>query len=242
MNIICQIRRNKEYWLHSVINFDIFINNQHLDRFKAYIFLWDMSFRLKYIDFRKKIRDIAFTTIEDNNFDNVLLFNGDGTYKDSDLVIPVDEDDWFSSQLLNIIRAKTISYKRIFWNGYYKYNNDGKLYHVAEPKGTGSCNYGLIAPFKFNELQDHTKFKKEGSYYLPQKLSLKNTNPASLTSMMKWFTGSAQSCRNIVMNHISHSLNDNIIYPDEFSDKHLKYIELLRELRDSAIFDYSDMV
>lgn len=243
MKIVLLIRRNKEYLEKDRLFIKDIVYRYH-DRVSWLNILWNFSFKMKYIDFRKRMRSIAFPTFERNNFDEIIPYFDDdriSSLEPGTLIIPVDEDDWFSSKLTETLREVKKPYKQIYWDeclrnvyGKIRYNKRHPYYKIE------SCCYGIKAPCDISVIRHHTLVKKKNSYYLPEILSVKHNNIASL-SVFIWATHkSVHEFRNHLVKSSKAQISSTDIFSQEYKREIELYRDLLKELLASAIFDINE--
>lgn len=250
MKIICQIRRTEGYWKNDSFDTDIFAGDL-VSKLHQFNLMWKFHFKMGYIDFRRGLSKIAERTIVKNNFDDILMyFHKDrwASYDPGVLIVPIDDDDWFSPRLVKILREIEEPFQRIYWEANINYG-DGclrTLYNLYGRKrrgtGAGSCCYGVKTPIIDNgEVESHGGFKRKEAYYIPQKLSLKINSPACLTQTVINGMKAHKCFKDFALSHI----RSNLLYKEsygEFEPERLLYQDLLRELLESARFEYGDMV
>lgn len=249
MKIICQIRRSKKYFETNTVSLPSNFTKTYAMYFNLRMVAWKLLFRMSYVEYRRRLAEIAFETIKKNNFDDIFLYYDNKRIEKLDLgtlVIPVDEDDWFSPDLVKTLRSIEDTYEIIIWHAYHDNNLDRGKYKISTTHNfriVSSCCYGLKTPFLEKKLRTHTNISKEGSYIIPNLLSFKLANPGGISSLIyKNEVFSIESVKKRIMYHISLNLNNDIIYPEEFKYGYSQYKDLLRDLIYSARFDHGDMV
>ena len=106
----CYIRRTKiwaeQYEFSNDIYFNIWKSN-HIAK------MWDETFNISYVDFRKQLNCIQQENIKEIAFDNVI---NQFEYFDNNtsIMVPTDDDDWFHPNII----SKLLSFCKpiMFWN------------------------------------------------------------------------------------------------------------------------------
>ena len=239
MKIVLIIRRNKEYYLDNNINLDKILRNPLWKQsVQNMIKTWNFCFNMKYIDFRIKLRNIAFRTFEKNDFDEIIpYFNMKkyNTLKKGTLVIPIDEDDWLSPNLTKTLRKIKEPFEKVYWDITYKttkFEPESQTLKNNNSNYTYSCAYGIKVPHPFVVLKWHYYFKKEKAYYIPKVLACKHTNIASLST----FHDMAKQKNTLIdlINFAKYQISNPTIYSKEFKKEGNLYKKLLQELIDSC--------
>lgn len=245
MNIVLLIRRDKEYWLHNKMSFNGVVLQKFEKAIKKRSFMWNLFFRMKYLEFRKRLAKIASLSYSQNNFDDMIMYM-DRDHIDSlepgTLIVPMDDDDWFSPDLVKILRKIKKPHEQIYWDQYTKRTNG-----VIEQKDRcgdvkiDSCCYALKAPCNYLDLWGHWRLRRKNMYHIPHALALK---------VETWSCQSVNCSRPIesitisgfkrhLVEETTKDLNSSDVFPEEYSNQVRLYKELLKELLESQI---SDMV
>jgi len=235
MKIVLIIRRNKNYWLNNKIDHSCIANDYRSNFILQMIQVWNFCFKMKYIDFRIRLRDIAFPTFERNNFDDIIMYFDEDKYNSLEkgtLIVPIDEDDWFSLYLVENLRKIQEPFNSVYWDTHFR-EADGELNTNSNQKKCSiSCAYGMKVPCSFNVIKYHAYAKKNG-YYLSKFLSFKNQNISSLSFFH--FMARTLTIKQIIemlKKNINNTNNTNI-YLEEYKQEHILYKELLKELLES---------
>jgi len=240
MKIICQIRRTKDYYLHRKYSTETFGYKERQDPLRIRIFAWNICFKMRYMDFRQRLSDIAITSIKKNNFDDILMyFDEDNVFPIGSLVVPIDEDDWFSPYLVENIKKISEPYTAIYWDEYVK-DVQGVItdYTVLRcPPGIiDSCCYGLRSPYDISAIKYHRFVKKSDSHYIPKMLSLKIETPSGIFAQkMLKIDMTVHNFKNYLLDSIRSDIKSTSVIPKGYEDLMVLYKDLLRELLESKI-------
>ena len=191
MNVTCYIRRTKkwaEQYEFSDI-YDDFWKASHIAK------VWNETFNIDYINFRKQLGLIQQENIREVAFDNIVN-QYDYVGNNSTIVVPTDDDDWYHPDVVFILRehCKPV----MFWN-FLNYNQGAiTLYdslHKPELFQFESNNYAVIKPDE-NVLKDHVvadqKLRNKG-FYIDACLSMHNRSLASLSLLKPLLSGDFKS-------------------------------------------------
>jgi len=203
VDVFLYVRRTED-WCN--VSSDFLKNNFFKDFGKGYnwkedifdrVVWWDELFNLSYTGYRCGIKEIAksqhyFKTISWKNFYNL---------SNDDIVIPVDDDDWFHPDLANLILDKCTNCEVGFWDPLvfcstftFKLND----WNVKKKKYFASNGYFIKSSLLYEKgydfflslllnhcgaletsLKNNLKIKEIKNKYL----SIYNSHPGSLTSL-----------------------------------------------------------
>lgn len=249
--IILIIRRSKEYWLHNKIC-DYKINQYVFPIFG----MWDSFFSLKLMDYRNKLRDIASATYLDNKFDHIILHSYidpckneyddiDSDAFEEDIIVPMDEDDWISFRLANILREAEIDKKFFVWDYYKTFKEDiyKPFEHGIGGRGwTMPCSWGIVGYELFAKRHNHLSLNEDefnDVYLIRQPLAIKVEHVGSIGFLKKVvknnFGNESEWMNSIVKKIKGDLLITGKKYPVEFQKQWKDYKMLLEELLESRI-------
>ena len=243
MKIMLVIRRSKDYWLNDKIDTGKILSlSPYLQgRADQAIVMWNICFKMQYIDFRKKLRNIAWKKVEENSFDDIHEYfdiNEIKKIEHGTLVIPIDEDDWISSELTNTLRALGLSPKKgVHWE--ILKHCDGVFLHKRLACAE-SCGYGFIYPVSRLKLCDHQSIRDKSIFdcYIPKVLALKKHNISSLSKLRHANARHAISLKHYFVKQINEQLSEVDTVPMEYKKQEEEYLELIKELKESCTFDF----
>ncbi len=245
--IILVIRRDKDYWLYGKES-HYHMNNNDVKKLRD---MWDSYFNLKFIDFRLQLEAIASSNYLDNKFDEIHLYSAieprkikDELYDklelyNSDIIVPVDDDDWIDPSLAGILRNIETDKKFFVWD-YYKSWREERFAEYQTPKGTWAtitCAWGVRGWNSFLERHNHLKLSEEEysqTYSIKKPLSLKVDNLSSLGFLYKIVSkrkGREDTWINSIVKKLEADLKitgEN--HPKSFQEQFKSYIKLLKKL------------
>jgi len=234
--IVLYFRRSKKYYLENKVDYDhLFREGENNGSYKIRksIKMWNLCFKMKYMDFRIKFRDIAKRTIDRNNFDDIILYN----YESLDhldpgtLIFPIDDDDWLSRHLATTIKNLEPPEVGFWWECLYK-EVDGGSHRDKEHfiyKCPAPCGYCLKYPTKMDLLWNHQNNQKK---WYTQVLT---SSPLAVKISSMSGTGymAMNDYPSLYIKRVKELTNKDLetIYdiPEEFSEEIVLYKELLRE-------------
>ena len=227
------IRRNYNYWKNNELDLSDICTPHMIPVSSKIISAWDFCFKMKYLDFRKRIRDIARTTFDKIPFDDIFEYIDYDRYNalpEGTTVIPIDEDDWLYSSLLDHINTVPKEYSRILWD-------HKKNIHSYSPKKFNkkiyilSCAYAVRSPVGINEVLWHLHFKKNSNvFHIKKELAFRLTNPSSQTLLYDLVRYNISFLQ--LIGDMKRDI-DLFVYPEEFSEQGEKYKDLVKEWIDS---------
>lgn len=235
MRIVLQIRRTPGYYLRNEYNLTYIVQSDNeLSYVVECIKIWNFCFKMQWMDFRKRLREIAFKTFSRNDFNDIIMYYDRERFSSlpkGTLVIPIDEDDWLSPNLVRELRNVEDPFETIRWDNDKKYSRyEPDNYPEFIRKHASSCNYGVKIPCDYNIIRWHSLFKKKEAFYLPKKLSYKHSNISSLSVYYELMS------RGFTFKKLMNDVIDEIgkyEYPEEYKKEGYLYEELLKELLDS---------
>lgn len=151
---------------------------------------WNREFRVTYRDYRhaiQKLADEARSLIPGAVFENI---NINDNIKTGTFYIPVDDDDFFRPDILEVVRQKTddktlfAAWKSVtFKDGLCKIDKERKAFQFCETN-----TYGFLAQtHKSGKLYRHNEaefvFRKAKVTVIDQPLSVINQTPASFSAI-----------------------------------------------------------
>lgn len=219
--VILFIRRDQEYFLEGKIK-----KHYYSPSLKG----WNMFFKYPYLKFRKRLSEIASLSYSLNNFDYVYLW---GDYKKleknkEDIIVPIDEDDWISKDLVMTLKDFSFDEKRIVrWN-VTSISHIGKVF--KEKRGfCRSCEYAVFMPVPIKLIRTNTYISKLTQIKkIDKALSVKIDNISSISFL--WHH-SFEKILNIVKNKY---LIEDIKLLKEYKNLVDLYNELLIDLYKSC--------
>jgi len=227
------IRRSREYYLNHKIDFPHKLKSTSLKNWaytKHNIDSWNIHFDMSYIEFRRELSRISFSSYSRNCFDRIYYWSDcDHLIQEKNLiVVPIDEDDWLSNSLVDNIRTLNLeACSAISWKIIH-IRNDCK---VTSLDGIRSCSYALKMPYPPDCLLFNWKFSKQmqdGEVQRINKiLAVKVLNISSLARLRQ----SKQDYISMVENRFL--VRDSDIFGDDFSPMVKQYNKLLTSLYDS---------
>ena len=170
---ICHIRGNKNYWLSS---------NKHYTKYPI-ITKWQKIRNFRYLDYRKKIRDVVVKSIIDSQEYDIICYNDEELkdilrqLKDSDIITihSQDDDDIYIGGIINddlkqgiyntpYVKFDQFSIAKLLekHNGKKLVINIEDLYKRKNNK-YGSCN--LIIKSKYKEIKNIINDIASNSFY-----------------------------------------------------------------------------
>jgi len=240
--VILIIRRDRDYWRNDHIN----LQPKYLEIMK----FWDLSFKIKIIDYRNKLRDIASSLYLKNKFDKIFLYSSRDArnisvsdeerniYKNS-ILVATDEDDWLDPSLSNILRNIKTDKNIIVWNCFktIKTGQVNSNKHKENTRFVQSCSWAAVG---YNDILNHRnnlyiKLEEYSNlYFIDKPLSVKVEH-----------IGSVGFLRKIIKNFSNDKWIDNLIIklledikieidlPEEFVKTWKMYKDLLKDLLSS---------
>lgn len=239
MKIVLLIRREKNYFLNNKLSLGNIVSPPHDQIIYSFIFYWNCSFKMRYMDFRNRLKDIAFSTFKKNNFDDIIMYFDDDRIRSLEpgtLVVPIDEDDWFSSSLVEELKNISDPFEVVHWDTYIK-NVKGKFYPYGRYRRVDSCCYGVKVPCDINTIKWHMCVNINRAYHLSKRLSVRIITSASIGVFLYWSSGDYITFRKDMVNNTIKDINSLDIFPGEYKQEVILYKELLKELLSSARFD-----
>ncbi len=206
-------------------------------------FGWNLCFRMKYLDFRKRLSYISSFSYSPNKFDDIIPYlNIDriNNLEPGTLIVPMDDDDWFSPDLAKNLRKIKDPKRGIHWDQYVKYE-DGNIKHQNRHIGKriheiGSCCYGIKCPCEYDHLRFHWEMTKDHMLHIPKRLSIKIEDISCVSARlhMKSFITFTEYHQWIIET-LKKDIGSTDIFPEEYSNQGRLYKELLKELLESQI-------
>lgn len=193
VDVILVVRRTREFWLHN--RMDCTINST----VQKMIEMWNASFGLKFIEYSNRIRDIASSTYMDNKFDRIFLHSHNNPIKISNkqeeiikmsflsnaIIVPMDQDDWISLSLAEVLRGIETNKDFFVWNYYVTWC--GKKYmpfkSSRKKAWTGSCSWAIRGYNHFLERRNHLAIpeeKRSEVFFIEQPMAVKVDHGGSL--------------------------------------------------------------
>jgi hypothetical protein len=241
MDTVLYIRRDKEYYLNNTLDNKWLRDYSYHEPMIPYMIgRWGEAFGMSYLYFRKKIAEIAFKSQMKNNFDDIFLWNDKERFeelKDNTLIFPVDEDDWYSPNLVEEVKKNIQGTDKniIRWN-YSEINAQGSCRSLTRWYEWGSCAYGAVTPLNYKSIRSHRSMELMQSFsrskvsHLDKYLSVK---VESIGGIYYFYKGtkfeeilSIARNRKLVQHHEALS---------EYKELVDEYNALLNELYDSLI-------
>ncbi len=234
MKKVLLIRRTKKYYENGIIGWKIH------NFYPSMVKFWNFSFKMKYLQFRKKMTAIAQETFEQNNFDYIIPYKDVKRIKrfaKGTLLIPIDEDDFLSPNMISEIE-KEFDNRNFYWDIIRVKSKGcilqrkGKDTYISE-----SCSYGVKLPIDFSQIMYHWKFNRDNGKYIQKVYSLKIDTPGSI-SVLRRNPRTFEFC----IKEIFLWLNYEYKIPNQFKIYFEKYIDLLKELLESCRLPYEYLV
>jgi len=246
MKIVLLIRRDKEYWLHSKMSFNNAIGKGFEKTIRDNAIVWNFCFKMRYLEFRKRLSYISSFSYSPNKFDDIIPYLDQDRINNLELgtlLVPMDDDDWFSPSLVKNLRKIKEPCEGIYWDQYTKHL-DGKINYENRHIGLGlphiidSCCYGLKTPCDYEEVKMHWLPRKQHKLHLSKRLSMKIESLACI-SVQHWLDiGRAMTLANykkFAMDLLEKEIGSSIIFPEEYKHQAELYKELLEDLLKSII-------
>jgi len=223
--IILLIRRTREYYLE--------------DKPMSYLserrYLWNLFFKLPYIEFKKRLAKIASLTYLANKFDRIYLW---GEYeevnKEGNIIVAIDEDDWISTSLAEELRNFDFQNKPIVkWQVLnLRCDKSPFLKQVNwDDRPTASCGYAIRSPYRIEciyrayNIMYHVN---KDAIKLDKVLSVKVDNFASISFL------EGQTSDTLLKYMRKGYLVEQVALLHEYREQVDLYNELLLELYDSC--------
>jgi len=239
METVLFIRRDKDYYLNNTLDNKWLRDYSYHEPMIPYMIgRWGESFVMPYLHFRKKIASIAFRSQMKNNFDHIFFWSDKERYeeiKDNTLIFPVDEDDWYSPNLVEEVKKniRGTDKKIIRWN-VSEINARGSHRSLTKYYKWGSCSYGAITPVKYISILSHRSMEVMQSYnkskisHIDKYLSVK---VESIGGIYYFYKGTKfEEILNIARKRKLVQYNEKLLDYKELIDD---YNDLLNELYDS---------
>lgn len=233
MKIVLLFRRKKELFLYNEIGWE----NEYYHFVKESISAWNLFFRMDYISFRKRLREITEQSVSKNNFDLVFLYEDIQEIEKLEpgtLVVPLDDDDWLSSSFSKEVAPYEGT--DLYWNVYRLWGGGKRKFFNNIDSIVPSCGYGTILPCKFDILNYHWLFNKEKAHYIDKVLSVKLDNPSSMEFL--WRKGKLVSFEKLIK-RIFSTMRLPGEMPEEFNLYWNRYIDICKELLESCKIPYN---
>lgn len=150
--------------------------------------LWDATFSMAYVDFRKELSEIREDNYRHLGFAhrrNVHNIREEIKSKDW-LVFPTDDDDWFHHDIIEIVKGRIGDLMCCNWS-YGVLHRNSPTINTKLLFGTNS--YALKTPVEWKPVENHLSAQNQfwGSDYIHigQVLSVYNQNLSSLSILKK---------------------------------------------------------
>lgn len=243
MKIVLLIRRDKDYWLNNRMTYNGALTPFFGKSIKVKSFGWNLLFRMKYLDFRKRLSYISSFSYSPNKFDDIIPYldrDRINNLEPGTLIVPMDDDDWFSPDLVKNLRKIKDPGRGICWDQYVKYS-DGNIKHQNRHIGKrineiDSCCYGIKCPCEYDHLRFHWEMTKDNMLYMPERLSIKIEAISCISVLIKIQMNNsiilAKYCEWLIR-ELKKDIGSSDIFPEEYSNQGRLYKELLKELLES---------
>ena len=197
---------------------------------------WNLIFRIKWADFRRKLHEIASKTYLENHFDHIVFYS-DEEYmskmiKDEDIVVCRDEDDWIHPNLADMLRKVPMDAQIITWNRDKIEEDRGLRVFVDadENQFVHSAGYAMRGHHPKNVGKHWTIKKVDSDFHIDETLAAWVNGVSSVTSLMDYFFCSYKD----IKTHIIQDINAPFNLHEDFRDQWDLYQDLLKELLESS--------
>lgn len=104
MRFIITVRRTIDYKSMTKDKFcgQLFVGQDRLEKIYGFIKIWDQLFKVKYFEFRHILKSIAASNWIVLPKLHAIVINSLPNLNDGDVVLLVDDDDWFNPALAQI--------------------------------------------------------------------------------------------------------------------------------------------
>jgi len=222
MNIVLLIRRTRGYYLDGKV----------MNYLSERRYMWNLFYKLPYLEFKKRLADIGSLTYLANKFDRIYFWEEyKEVNKEEHIVVPVDEDDWISTSLATELRNFDFQDKPVAqWQVMNLKCSTDLAFHKISWDKTPSCSYAVKTPYKQECIDRNTQMMhyQQDIIKLDKVLSVKVDNFASISFM-------ENRSFNTILEHMKKEyLVENIALLREYEQQVDLYNELLTELYDSC--------
>ena len=241
--IVFLIRRDKEYYLNSKLSV-LELKFKFFEGLKDKISAWNFFFGMRYTDFKKRLADIAFSTVIKNKMDALYSWSDwevISDLKDDTWIVPIDEDDWVVPDLADVLR-KEEDHKMYYWKNL-KIDQEGNSFiekididrHKKFSKFNciASCAYSLQLPQKTTLIHAHDLADEamgKDAHQIDKTLSVNIKNISSLSYMVLHVKSIEDLLVHTREKHLV-KMTENL---ESFSSEVDQYNDLLKELYDSC--------
>ena len=158
LDFVLMIRRSQQYWLSGDIKMPSTVSPSSGDKVKGAIQWWDSTWRLKYLSYRHRLREIAEATHSANRFDQTVHWSNREALcrlATGSWIVPLDEDDWLHPELVPDLRKQLLTCEtNVYRWGVLRRSFQGKV--SANPNSfVESCGYAVRSPVQWQWLVDH---------------------------------------------------------------------------------------
>jgi len=239
MEIILLIRRDKEYWLHNRMSFNGVVDQKFEREIWKWLIVWNLFFKMRYIEFRKRLAEISSLSYPQNNFDDIIMYWDEdklNSLEPGTLIVPMDDDDWFSPNLVKNLREIKEPCKGIYWDQYVK-DISGRFEHrnrMVSDHIVDSCCYSLKTPCDYDFIKNHWSFSKDNLHYIPKRLAVKIESLACL-SVLYQLDVNVSNCKKFIKEKLKEEIRSTCAIPEEYKHQIALYKDLLKELLESLI-------
>ena len=225
------IRRSERYFNGDMDFFDhdaVYYRN-----FQTSVRTWNMFFNMKFLEFRRKLSAIAYSSYPTHLVDGIfhwLDFRAIEQLEEGSLLLPIDEDDFLAPDVIDVVKRQEDH--QVYWWTPYCIAPNGEMFNKY-PFTIASCAYLIKTPASEPYIASHLALSKGNDiekFELKEDLSLR-IEGISCVTFLAW------KCRK-VGGMIEVAKNRMFIQKKEELKKYYrlidKYNELLAEFYDSC--------
>jgi len=222
MRIVLVIRRTQDYYLEGKM----------MDYLFEHRYMWNLFYKLPYLEFKKRLSEIASSTYLANKFDRIYFWDEyEEVNQEGNIVVPIDEDDWIHPSLANELRSFNFQDKPVVqWKVLNLRCNLDTPFVIMDYIYTPSCGYAVKAPYRVGCIDRNWQMdnRKHDIIGLDKVLSAKVDNFSSISFMEN------QDSNSLLEHMKSGYLVEKVAPLQEYATQVDLYNELLKELYDSC--------
>lgn len=234
--IVLYVRRARKYF-NGEINFGEGRDRAESRNFKKAMHGWKMFFKMDYYHFRHRLAQIAYQSYLPNRFDQIIFWDDWDVIKkfgEDTWVIPIDEDDWISPDLVAKLREEISEEKQLItWQVFYT-TQEGIARLEKNRSLYRSCCYSFRMPchtvfLRYNVALANNAARRQ-RYRIEVPLAVKLDNISSLCAMYTIGSRWDLVLKTVQNRYLLHPSN----LPEEYVPYVQQYNELLIDLYDSC--------
>jgi len=245
--VILLIRRSTDYYLENKLTMPSCEGRENRPPWNEYrlttlnaIGWWNELFKIPYMAFRKRVRQIPAQLVADSQFDMVLNhFDWQAIEQfrrfRNTWVVPLDEDDWPDPQLPEILRKVSIGkFDGVFWNAYRICDCNSNFITCDQEYYKNSAllsnAYAVRADAPADVLVGHVRAQRYltnahlNVRHLPWPLTVKVDSPSSM-SLLRAVESKAH-----LKDLVDRFKNKNLTLPSEYQGPYRQYQKLIDAL------------